>query len=87
MDFELDDGDLHLDICGGYKKPHLWDTIHSSRSFLEKCFVSLATFKAMMLKEWISTWIKMSLGIVDTHSYLTSTQIRVPDEEEALELQ
>lgn len=30
---------------------HIYDTTHSSRSFLEKCFVSLAIFKALTLKE------------------------------------
>lgn len=42
-----------------------------------------------MLKDWITTCTKISVGrvaIIDTLSYLIRSQITVPDEEEAPEL-
>lgn len=42
-----------------------------------------------MLKDWTTTCTKISVGIaviIDTPSYLISSQIAVPDEEEALEV-
>lgn len=43
-----------------------------------------------MLKDWITTCTKISVEnfcAIDTRSYLISSQMTVPDEKEALELQ
>lgn len=65
------------------------DIFHSSRCFLEKCFLSLINFRAIMLKDSITTCTKISVGIVaivGTPSYPISSQITVPVKEEGLEM-